>query len=283
VTSNRKTYLKLKQSMREFFRAPVRFLKESNEKESVFEKPYLDTDYRAMHLDIPEPDWPTWKFDTSRRRYGEGEVLGTGPHCKGCDLSYYRILAGDCATDSVQFYSSARCVSKKSGLFPPPNVVKKTRTQYYRGSPDENYQRREVATGEFALQGWGSTSLTVEALVGEIVDVQLDWFADARPGIEVWVNPAIGEHVLLGTMVDDLGNVCTAFVEITCAVCPPETAFSFDDASTSDTIAPGGSTTVYVLGGSPPFTWGSAGLGYTWGSSTVTMGRQNILSSASGT
>jgi hypothetical protein len=59
VSSRRRPYLKLKQSFLELFRGQARWLKELTAKESIFEKPYLDQDYRAMHLDLPTPDWPS--------------------------------------------------------------------------------------------------------------------------------------------------------------------------------------------------------------------------------
>jgi hypothetical protein len=51
----RKNYLMGDQSLRDFFREPVRYLRESNVKESQFEKPYLTEAYRKMHLEFP--DW----------------------------------------------------------------------------------------------------------------------------------------------------------------------------------------------------------------------------------
>jgi hypothetical protein len=45
-------------SVTEFYQAPVRYLKEVLGRESEFEKPYVDEDYRKMHFDPPTPDWP---------------------------------------------------------------------------------------------------------------------------------------------------------------------------------------------------------------------------------
>jgi len=57
VSSRRRPYLNLKQSMVEFFKTPAHYLKEFTGKWSIFDKPYLDQDYRTMHLDLPIPDW----------------------------------------------------------------------------------------------------------------------------------------------------------------------------------------------------------------------------------
>jgi len=58
----RRPYLRksFRTSLSEFFTAFVRYLKQSNRKESVFEKPYLDDNYRLMHLQLPVPRWPSF-------------------------------------------------------------------------------------------------------------------------------------------------------------------------------------------------------------------------------
>ena len=66
--SKRKLYYSLKTSMIDFFTAPVRHLKDVITKESQFEKPYRTNDYPVMHLNLPTPDWPTWRFDPSKRK-----------------------------------------------------------------------------------------------------------------------------------------------------------------------------------------------------------------------
>lgn len=55
--SAKKPYLRLKKSLVDFFRAPVVFIKQINQKFSEFEKPYLDSEYQQMHL-----DWPSWTW-----------------------------------------------------------------------------------------------------------------------------------------------------------------------------------------------------------------------------
>ena len=58
--SARRPYLHLADSIRELFQAPIRYMKETLQKESVFEKPYLsgDAGYREMHIDPPGPNPP---------------------------------------------------------------------------------------------------------------------------------------------------------------------------------------------------------------------------------
>ncbi len=62
--SKRRPYLLLKLSLKDFFTAPIRLLKETIEKESEFEKPYLmdESSPREMHLAVPIPEigLPPW-------------------------------------------------------------------------------------------------------------------------------------------------------------------------------------------------------------------------------
>ena len=57
--SNRKPYYDLEMSQREFFGGSTRFLKQALDKESQYEKPYLDLEYPSMQLEIPKPTWPS--------------------------------------------------------------------------------------------------------------------------------------------------------------------------------------------------------------------------------
>ena len=47
-----------KKSITQFYQAPVRYLSEMDARESEFEKPYVDEEYRKMHFDFPWPDFP---------------------------------------------------------------------------------------------------------------------------------------------------------------------------------------------------------------------------------
>lgn len=58
MSSRIRPYLNIKQSILSLFRTTARWLKDTTAQESIFEKPYLDQDYRAMHLNLPNPDWP---------------------------------------------------------------------------------------------------------------------------------------------------------------------------------------------------------------------------------
>ena len=57
MSSKRRLYLNLKQSITKLFKTPAHYLKEMTGKWSIFDKPYLDQDYRAMHLKWSAPTW----------------------------------------------------------------------------------------------------------------------------------------------------------------------------------------------------------------------------------
>lgn len=57
MSSRRRLYLNLKQSITKLFKTPAHYLKELTGKQSIYEKPYLDRDYRQMHLNLPVPRW----------------------------------------------------------------------------------------------------------------------------------------------------------------------------------------------------------------------------------
>ena len=66
--------------------------------------------------------------------------------------------------------------------------------------------------------------------------------------------------------------------------CAAADTFTFNDASTPDTIAPGGAISIYVAGGCGPYSWSVVGTGYTLDNATTEDGTVvNGLNSASGT
>lgn len=63
MSSRRRLYLNLKSGIVSLFKTPAHYLKELTGKHSLFEKPYLDKDYRQMHLNLPVPSWKRPEFD----------------------------------------------------------------------------------------------------------------------------------------------------------------------------------------------------------------------------
>jgi len=264
VFSARKPYLNLKKSVTEFFSSPARFLKPSGQKESQFEKPYLDSEYQAMHLDLPIPDWPTWKFDEgksplirerNKREFNPKKYLSTyavtdlnkGGICPGCAL-YIDPVFGKCE-NPVEVHAGIFCT------FDPPKgsdcslkILSESSSQ-------------TVTTGAYWSMG---------------------------PSKAVWLDPNVAEHIIIAEMIDGAGNTCHSIMQETCGdTCPPTIEFAFDDDSTPDTIVAGSHIDVYVTGGTGPFTYVVSGTGYTWnanGSTTLESSNRNEqLDCAAGT
>ena len=78
--------------MVEFFKEPIRYLKRSYEKESQFEKPYLDGEYRKMHLKLPELRWPNLQTNPMK--------VGKGSPWEPSGEAYVRHLDAECWVDA---------------------------------------------------------------------------------------------------------------------------------------------------------------------------------------
>jgi hypothetical protein len=95
-----------------------------------------------------------------------------------------------------------------------------------------------------------------------------------HPILQRWIQLVAGKSICDDTTrlkCDEAGCTC------------PSGDFAYDDASTPDTIAPGGTISLFVSGGCPPYSWSvQTCCGYTLGSA-ITQGLSNTLTSASGT
>ena len=260
TNKNRKAYLQLKKSLIEFFNAPVRYLKESNTKESEVEKPYLDSEYRTMHFNIPQPDWPTWKFDPSAPKISSQPRLPFGPTERNlsdiefetgkCDCCFF-VWWGDCENEALN--GGMRYPSFSDVPYDPGTHRWTIQGDY------ENFREYPPHPG-----GLGPAAAHA---------AYFDFDAD-KTGADGYA---------FVTMCYEIAGYCEHCVDYwaPCAECPPVTEFELDTGSTPDTIAPGGDITVYVTGGSAPYSWGAAGTGFTWASG-VTTDPENVLTSASG-
>jgi hypothetical protein len=285
----RKPYLSLKQSMREFFSEHVRFIKNQNRKESAFEKPYNDFDYNAMHLDIPVPDWPSWKPWT----WTPGDWTPSGPpggggvptkNCPGCALYADAPVGFDCS-NPVEVHSGIYCTDTPGA---PTEGITTTETQVFNSAGQINPQLKNLAGQDAIVDAKasgvvaGDTTLEIYAQAGQIVNITVGAWAFIGPSAAVYVEPLIQNHRICGKMTDGAGSICYACVDVLCVCdCTSVETFRIDSATTDDTITPGSVATIVVLGGCPPFTWGVAGNGYVL-SKLSTTDRTNYVISAAG-
>lgn len=255
--SNQKPYYRLKQSISEFFKTPVRYIAESNKIESAFEKPYLNMEYPQMHLDLPNPDWPiiSWP-DPPRPIIPPGGPIGGSPDqpCLFCNLvgsGHQDTQCGDPRVGLIHIFALRFCT-----YFPYTNE---------------------------------DCSLEIIVLAGQIIE-ELPGALGWNTSRYIKVSPMIKSHVIQAIFIDGTGNICTTeitqrcLVETCCDVLP-DGAFDFDRENTPETIAPGDSIEVYVFGGCRPFTFQTESMGYDFGGQTSyeTDDRQATLNCASGT
>jgi hypothetical protein len=293
----RKPYLSLKQSMREFFSAHVRWIRESATKESAFEKPYLSSDYPSMHFEIPTPDWPTtppgkggWPPGTWRPGAPPGGGARPVPGCPGCAL--YADPPLDCE-HPVEIHSGIWCTNtpgaQTSGLTTtkanPFNKTVKDGIETVKLNPWAIKFAGNPAITDAKVNGVtaGDTKLEIYAKKGVIKDITIGAWASIGVSAAVFVDSSIVAHTICGSMIDGAGSNCMACIDVNCACnCTTITTMTLDAANTDTTIAPGGTASITVLDGCGPFTWSVSGAGYVL-SSLSTEGRSNTLTSATGT
>jgi hypothetical protein len=261
----RRPYQKLGESLIDFFNSPVRFLKESNTIESQFEKPYLTGNYQDMQFKIPDPDWPTWKFGQSARRKAPVTPfpydVNTLPYRRfhgECPCCFF-VWWGDCDDNGLnggQFmtvFSDYPWNSFTHGWHIFGNYKDfRTYPPYFSGDP--RYTANSTAAfADAAYFDYDETALT-------------------------------GDGFAFVTLCYEIAGVCIHCVDYwaPCVAvdCPPAVPFTFDDASTPDTIAVNTSISIYVAGGSPTYSWSVTGNGYTVGAPTTSGVVNTLISGA---
>ena len=121
------------------------------------------------------------------------------------------------------------------------------------------------------------------------------WDYEVFPPAGGWVpndQPQGDRHIIRICMTDYAGAVCCEDVKVFCypeeeeevepTCCETGPWLSFNDGATPDTIAPGGTITLYVSDGCPPYSWSTGNNGYSFGSASTTT-TSNTLTSAAGT
>jgi hypothetical protein len=235
--SIRKPYYKLKQDTTSFFTAAVRHLKSAIVMaESQFEKPYADSDYHQMHLNLPTPDFIDGGGGSSQNK-----------DCKGdCDF-FIPFFACD---EPIVFGVSANyCLAEFNEWLKASNYSEKERELLSNHWPDDIINLSTI------VQVWINGIEVGVNRVGITFPFMLSCPTDG------WKTDDIVEFFA----TDIFGHMCKASYTVAdCGCCPAETPFVLDDASTADTIVKNSTIEVYVLGGCPPFTFATSSLGYTF-------------------
>lgn len=299
--SNRKPYYQLKKSPSQFFSGHSRFIKQSLEKESVAEKPYLESEYPQMHLNLPGFSFPSFKRDKfewpvgtggafvvgdidwalSTHIFGESECNWDIPRPPRCIEGAQIITITASYFWKVEFNFTARIVEDTTSgtilLMLPGEAAGAWDTQ------DFQLIFPESANGVVTVCGYaGGISLlsaTFQTLAGLAVSLSISPTNGLR-----FVGPVpqdtggyiIGEVPVVQLVYGAIGNSCGC-VDLTSDCCGGISALSWDTVNSAETVARGNSVSIYVEEGLGPFTWSVAGTGFTLGT-TWTAGRTNSLS-----
>lgn len=272
MSSRRRPYLNLKQSILELFRTPAHWLKEFTGKWSIFDKPYLDQDYRGMHLDWPALDWPTGKkwpdLPPTHIFLWDPGICWLSPINADCgeefDLSVtIGLLPLWSMGTTIDFFAYSS----------EPEHVRITGIEIF-GSPFFS----ATVKGEIADDWTGTAVICVEAtLKGQITTgVAVGNPYGEGPGIlsyeEALKLPKLWSAEPRGWWYD-----CGCIdVEVVCCLA---SALAWDSDTSATTVAREDSCTVAITdseGTSGPYTWTVSGTGYTL-DDAITTGLTNTL------
>ena len=230
-------------------------------KQSEFEKPYLHEDYQEMQYLWPGPpgfmfppfDMPKFKIPTAERWGGHGCIIF-------CNSPMECNEPVQCSPAIFQYWGLTRDRYKELSFKIKLN-----------GSTHGDYELHEQAVFPLVIN-----PPSVDNVFGPNY-------------VKRWAMEAPYD-VLTIVMKDGADNICTDELTVMPMDCPEADVcdcddvveFSFNDTGTADTIVGGGSITVRVSDGCPPFDWSTTASGYSF-ESAKTWNRTNILTSDTGT
>ena len=270
VWSKRKPYYGLKLSVNEFFRAPVRYLREYITKESILEKPYVDGDRGEMHQDPPRnpdpfppgdpQDYPPW--DPTGPTDPGGDLpppplpgVNPGPDTPIPGINPDPDPTGGYWVPSLCSSSgSLGCLSVgESGLiYAAANTSDGTAWRIENTDPGVVSAKIIKTLGGGAYHG--------DRIVIEVTALKEQ--EDRSATITIW-----------GSWRDYESRCGTHYVTVPC--CNNSFPIEWDYEISEETIVRGGNALVAVTQGTGPYTWAVTGTGFTISPETET--RYNIL------
>ena len=288
--SNRRLYHGLKLSIADFFREPVRYLKQSNTQESMMEKPYLVNEYPKMHLSLPDfkhkpKEGPPGLFGSIASGVPPGGLayLDFGEAGCGWDI----LNTGYCIKEPVvitmsadyffhaEFEFAAQIAEDTIGV----TLAQLPGTEAF-GWDDQEYLLTfpEDASGSVTICGFASTNtLTSQTFETVVAGMPVGIYISGG-GLVVrergQVNPALCLKSSYGTKGANCGCIT---IESSCDPCAAAAAMSWDDDASADTIARSASVSIAVQDGLGPYNWSVSGTGFTLGTAQ-TAGVSNTLS-----
>jgi hypothetical protein len=254
---------------RSLFRQPSRYIRAALAKESEFEKPYLSSDPRVVHLDPPEPWWPNYKLPPF---YPPNPLPGSPPQWilippddheyPGCPCCF-NVVWNEC---DDELWSGGRY----------PLVWNQ---EYH---PSKGFKHSWKIKGDYKGDTIIHEPISAEpnfSSFGDQWDNFYFQFEDSHEGADSW------SYVTLCKVIAGVCEHCEEYWAMCegdeCCTSPTYVAPTNDSTVTPETIARSSEVTIAILDGCPDFTWSVTGTGFTL-EETKTAGRLNKLI-ASGT
>lgn len=280
---NRKFYLDDKLSTIEFFRQDVRWVQKSATKESQFEKPYLDDEYRKMHL-----EWPQWKWPSYQPRdFGPFGELPEGGGRKFYEFDppvcFMFVYTPDC-DEGADGYATLNLIPPRSFATQlvwrleakGPIKIEPSRPQtldvgdtfrFHIDLMDKDFTDPIPVRVTVQLQG------EVDEVVGSTGVLVGDGYNRREVGYEDTVALTLESY---RAKVIDCG---LQSIDFACVGCDCSAGLTWDEATSADSVAREGSCTVAITEypACGPFTWSVSGTGFTLAYAT-TEGYTNTLS-----
>lgn len=274
-SSRRRLYLDLGSSFLTLFKTQAYYLKELTGKQSILEKPYLDQDYRKMHLNLkgtsqgaggsePSPTDPRFRYHTFQFAPGHcwvgsanavcGEefeislmIVNIPPQMREAKANF---SAGSSNPTAVQFLG----ITSGMDSF----------------SANARFKVTDSYVGTVTI--CASASLSGQLLKEFKVKIPLNFQASLA------LATALGVQKVSESYYDGIGWPCGCVdVAVSCGLCD-DSAIAWNSSS-AETIARNGSASVAILdplGNGGPYSWSVSGTGFTLTSATTT-GLSNTL------
>lgn len=284
--SNRRPYYGLKLSIADFFREPVRYLKQSNTQESMMEKPYRVGEYPKMHLSLQD-----FKYMPRSVATGQFKVYGNGPSCGfaimnfgGAMCRWGTVNAPNCVGDSVVIELTASHFWSAEFNFLIEVAADSIPVTSINPLPSEEAGAWDTQKYVVNMDPYSNGSVTICGFASTHTLVS-QTFETKSAGMPVSLNVIGGGiHALAGgedakllkSSYETVGASCGCITLSSSCGEPPE----WDRDNSATTVVPDDTCVVTVEGGLAPYNWSVSGTGFSFDNSQTSTGTNTLTAGA---